>query len=225
MSTGRGAYGMHQDPFNDPFFANPFSMMNQMMGQMNQMMNSMFAADPFFAGALPQQQQYQQASRQRLPATVIEEVHDDRPVTGSSSQPIVEEPDGELWANEGCRFYWPNGAGWASLPLWCLALLRCVDDPAHAHARRQQQAAGNSGHRHQPQQVSMPGLFANLGSTGGGPVYAYSSSSVMTNQNGVTYQKSTTARMGPGGVSLALASLLAALSFVCAQTYEGVLMF
>lgn len=105
MSTGRGAYGMHQDPFNDPFFANPFSMMNQMMGQMNQMMNSMFAADPFFAGALPQQQQHQQASRQRLPSTVIEEVHDDRPVTGSSSQPIVEEPDGELWANEGCRVF------------------------------------------------------------------------------------------------------------------------
>lgn len=103
MSTGRGAYGMHQDPFNDPFFANPFSMMNQMMGQMNQMMNSMFAADPFFAGGGPHQQQHQQASRQRLPSTVIEEVHDDRPVTGSSSQPIVEEPDGELWANEGCR--------------------------------------------------------------------------------------------------------------------------
>ena len=38
-------------------------------------------------------------------------------------------------------------------------------------------------------------------SGGAGPTYSYSSSSFMSNVNGVTYKESKTARAGPEGVS------------------------
>ncbi len=37
------------DPFDDPFFRDPFSMMGNTMQHMNNMMNGMFN-DPFFSG-------------------------------------------------------------------------------------------------------------------------------------------------------------------------------
>ena len=43
---------------------------------------------------------------------------------------------------------------------------------------------------------------AMAGSSGGGASYSYSSSSFMSNVNGVRYEESKTARMGPGGVGL-----------------------
>lgn len=44
-------------------------------------------------------------------------------------------------------------------------------------------------------------LMNNAGGAGGGTSYSYCSSSVFSNVNGVQYQESKTARMGPGGVS------------------------
>jgi hypothetical protein len=148
-----------RSPFDDPFFRDPFAMMNQMMGNMDRMMGNMFQ-DPFFSNL------HGPPQRERLPgisAPTIEEVHDDQPPSDSVSRPIVEEPD---------------------------------DSPPRRRRNREEA-------------MTLPGqnggfnsmLSTNLASGGNSGVsYGFYSSSVMSNQNGVTYQKSTTARMGPGGV-------------------------
>eukprot|EP00195_Chlamydomonas_chlamydogama_P012264 CAMPEP_0202902362 /NCGR_PEP_ID=MMETSP1392-20130828/16808_1 /ASSEMBLY_ACC=CAM_ASM_000868 /TAXON_ID=225041 /ORGANISM="Chlamydomonas chlamydogama, Strain SAG 11-48b" /LENGTH=296 /DNA_ID=CAMNT_0049589115 /DNA_START=171 /DNA_END=1062 /DNA_ORIENTATION=+ len=152
---------------------------------MNQMMGSMFN-DPFFRGAGIQPSHGQRQTGRNAP--VIEEVHDDE--LGSragraGSEPIVEEPDDE--------------------------------DPhsyrAHQRQRRASPTKGiNSSRSNVPtannaQLSAFPfgmGGFPDLSAmtnVPGGASYCFTSSSyTAAGPNGVSYQKTTTSRRGPGGV-------------------------
>ncbi|GAX73055.1 hypothetical protein CEUSTIGMA_g508.t1 [Chlamydomonas eustigma] len=151
-----------RSPFDDPFFRDPFAMMNQMMGNMDRMMGNMFQ-DPFFSNLHGPPQVNQRGRLPGISAPMIEEVLDDQPPSDTLSRPIIEEPD---------------------------------DSPPRR--RRNREEAMTSPGQHGGYNNILPTSVQAGGNTG--VSYGFYSSSVMSNQNGVTYQKSTTARMGPGGV-------------------------
>jgi hypothetical protein len=210
----RSGVGMNNDPFammsemhnqmnrmfgsmfNDPFFSSGIGNMHQQQSLPQTMFN-----DPFFSSGFGNMHQQQSLTQARLPPTVIEEVSGDHPVS-STSRPIIEEPDGEgeTCLEDPCDVPYP--------PFYHMLV-----DEAHYEGARYGQSARP---QQQDDRVQLP-FSRSFPSGGGATTYAFSSSSYTSNQNGVTYQKSSTARMGPGGVGSSfefshLIGLLSALS-------------
>lgn len=217
-----------RDPFNDPFFRDPFQHMNNMM---NHMLNDPFFASPF--GAFPQVSveagletcdhsaatwlrryptcpQTQHVPRNAPPQ--IEEIpheeHAARPHShagGSGTDPIVEEPDGKC--DGRVLDYRSNQTALASYLTFVCPITTDVED-SHHPARPPRHSAGTTSRSAAPElALAQPfggGVFGSVFSNPpqGATVYSYSSSSISSGgPGGMTYSSSTTTRAGPNRVS------------------------
>eukprot|EP00877_Chromochloris_zofingiensis_P007873 jgi/Chrzof1/3339/Cz12g21130.t1 len=161
-----------RDPFNDPFFRDPFQHMNNMM---NHMLNDPFFASPF--GAFPQTQHVPRNAPPQIEEIPHEE-HAARPHShagGSGTDPIVEEPDDVEDSHHPAR------------------------PPRHSAGTTSRSAAPELALA-QPFGGGVFGsVFSNPPQ--GATVYSYSSSSISSGgPGGMTYSSSTTTRAGPNRV-------------------------
>ncbi|GFR41807.1 hypothetical protein Agub_g2577 [Astrephomene gubernaculifera] len=168
----------------DPFMSDPFS-------QMDRMINSMFA-DPLFGNPLgvglrpPGTHIQQQSHQQRARQPVIEEVDDDgQPVraTANQDEPIVEEPDDV-----------PAAAKEGSPPQSRAAQRPRRHSPPRASSTHVQGSLDPFGQL-------FGALTGGAAAGGGNSSFVFSSSSFSSlGPGGVSYQTTTSTRVGPGGV-------------------------